>query len=213
MNRDRGDADGSQGEPDCPGKDPGGERPDPLDAARRRARQRIDDDRRRFPEDLGPVFAAVAARLFEPGFNAKAEVPDLAAWRRFRLRVGVTLQVYCDRRLLETALELVQKTTLPIMEIAAGLGFDEPELFTKWFKWRTGEAPAAMRPTNGLPPAPTQPAAATPDDKPWTVRECRQAAAWDVSPGRGAELIRKLYELYPALVDQPLGGGDAPCST
>lgn len=208
MEPDRHDAARPQGEPDRPREDPGGERPDPLAVARRRARQRIDDDRRRYPEDLSPVFEAVAARLFEPGFNVKAVVPDPAAWRRFRLRVGVTPQVYRDRQLLETALELVRQTTLPVLEIAAGLGFADPQLFTKWFKWRTGEAPAAMRPADGHPPAPAQspmpPPAETPGEKPWAVRECRQAAAWAVSPGRGAELIRKFHELYPALADQPL---------
>lgn len=182
-------------------------RADPLAAARRRARQRIEDDRRRSPEALRPVFEALSARLFEPGFNAKTVAPEAAIRRRFRLEVGPSLRVYRDRRLLEAALELVRKTALPVVEIAAGLGFDDPELFSKWFKRRTGESPVAMRSPSGpqLPPAasPAPPAAEPTGGASWTVRECRQAAAWDVSPERGAALAEKIRELYPALADPP----------
>lgn len=213
--------DRSGGEPDSPHEDPGGERPDPLAAARRRARQRIDDERRRHPEDLRPVFEALAARLFEPGFNPKTAVPDRAARGQFRLTVGVTLRAYCDRQLLDAALKLVRETTLPILEIAAGLGFEDPELFAKWFRWRTGKAPTSMRPATGEqrdpPKSPAPPVAGGSSEEPWTVPEYRQAAAWDMSPELGAVLIREVRELYPELDDPPPTTkpctGDAPCST
>lgn len=176
---------------------------DPLAAATRRARQRIDHDRRRYPPILGPVFEALADRLFEPGFKAE-EAADPAVCRRFRLAVGVTPRVYADRQLLDTALELVRETTLPILEVAAALGFDDPELFAKWFRWRTGESPTTMRGPVSDPPGPSP---ATPADettgKPWTDRHWRKAAAWAESPERGAAMIRKIRELYPALDDRP----------
>lgn len=204
----------SEGDHEHPHEAPGGGPPDPLAAAKRLARQRIDDERRRYPDDLGPVFEALATGLFKPGFNAKAVVPDPAARRRFRLAVGVTPRAYCDRQLLATALKLVRETTIPILEIAPGLGFDDPELFAKWFKWRAGEAPTTMRPPNGDPPVDAQPPVESTADEPWTTREYLKAAAWDVSPERGAALIRKIRELYPALDDQPLAPqGAAPCST
>lgn len=185
------------------------ELPEPLAAARREARQRIDDDRRRHPQDLGPIFEALAAGLFEPGFNAEEAVPDPAAQRRFRIVVGVTPRAYRDRQLLKAALDLVRNTTLPILKIAAGLGFVDPVLFAKWFKWRTGVAPTTMRPAEVRlagddPPAPSPPAAESAGDEDWTDQECRQAAAWYVSPERGADLIRMARELYPALDDPPL---------
>jgi len=177
---------------------------DPLAAATRRARQRIDQDRRRYPRILGPVFETLADRLFEPGFKAEAAA-DPAVCRRFRIAVGVTPRAYADRQLLDTALELVQETTLPILEIAAALGFDDPELFCKWFRWRTGEAPTTMRrPVSDPPPgrSPAAPAGET-AGKPWTDRHWRKAAAWAESPERGAAMIRQIRELYPALDDQP----------
>lgn len=194
----------SKAHPDPLTRDHEGERPDILAAVRRQARQRIDDDRQRYPEDLGPVFEILAARLFEPGFYAKAAVPDQTARRRFRLAVGLTPRAYRDRQLLEAALELVRETTLTVRDIAAGLGFDDPELFTKWFRRRTGEAPTTLRPTAGGPPdqISTPPDAETVEDEPWTDRECRKAAAWAVGPRRGATLIRIIRELYPAL-DRP----------
>lgn len=187
-------------------QDPEDALPVPVATARRQARQRLREDRRRYPENLGPIFDVLAARLFEPGFNAKTVIPDRAARRRFRLAVGVTLRTYRDRQLLRVALELVRETALPILEIAAGLGFDDPELFRKWFQWRTGKAPMAMRSPEGEAPDhdPDPPADATGDEVPWTDRECRQAAAWDVSPRRGAELCRKIRELYPEVDDPPL---------
>jgi len=174
---------------------------DPLAAARRRARQRIDQDRRRYPRILGPVFEALADGLFEPGFKAEAAA-DPAVCRRFRLAVGVTPRAYADRQLLDTALELVQETTLPILEIAAALGFDDPELFGKWFRWRTGEAPTTMRRTGSDLPgrSPATPADET-AGKPWTDKHWRKAAAWDESPERGAAMIRQIRELYPGLDD------------
>jgi len=178
--------------PDGPG---GG--PHPLAAAKDRARQRIDHDRQRYPESLGPVLAAIAANLFTPGWKAEAAV-EPAAWRRFRVALGITPGAYRDRQVLETALELVRESTLPILEIAAGLGFDDPELFTKWFKWRTGEAPTTMR--SGDEPDTGPPAGQTTD---WQDRDWRKAAAWDESPQRGAAMIRKIRELYPALDHHP----------
>lgn len=182
------------------------ERPGLLTAAKRRARQRMDDDRRRYPEDLGPVFEALAASLFKPDFNAKSAVPDPVARGRFRIEVGVSPRAYRDRYLLETALETIQRTSLPILEIAAGLGFAEPELFRKWFQWRTGEAPLTMRSQAAGSPAraagsPPRSAVAN-GDQAWSTRECRRAAAWDVSRERGVVLIEEIRALYPAIADR-----------
>jgi len=64
--------------------------------------------------------------------------------------LGMTAQVYLDRRRLEQArLRLIQGDTA-LKEIAFGLGFRHPPHFTAWFRRHTGMTPTAYRDGQGL---------------------------------------------------------------
>jgi len=195
----------SEGEPEYPREDRGGQGANPLSAAKRRARRRIDEDRRRHPEDLKPVFEALAARLFEPGFDANLAALNPAARLRFRLKVGATLRAYRDRQLLDTAMDLVCGSELLLAEIAEALGFGDLVSFRKWFKWRTGEAPQALRTGRRDGSAAASQVAPAADEvfPGWSMPQIRLALLGGVSRERAADLMRQIREAYPHLDSQP----------
>lgn len=195
----------SEGEPEYPREDRGSEGADPLTAAKRRARRRIEEDRRCYPEDLRPVFETLSARLFEPGFDANSAAPSPALRQRFRLEVGATLRAYRDRQLLDTAMDLVRGSELPIAEIAAALGFADLVSFRKWFKWRTGKAPQTLRTVRRDEGAAASEAAPVADEvfPGWSMPQIRLALLGGVSRERAADLIRKIRESYPQVEQQP----------
>ncbi|HEX9733864.1 MAG TPA: AraC family transcriptional regulator, partial [Thermoanaerobaculia bacterium] len=51
----------------------------------------------------------------------------------------------CNLRRCEAAKRLVAVANAPLSTIAAGLGFSDAELFSKWFKGQTGQSPRQHR--------------------------------------------------------------------
>ncbi|TDU73386.1 AraC-like DNA-binding protein [Prosthecobacter fusiformis] len=64
--------------------------------------------------------------------------------------LGMTAQVYQERRRLEHARQRLTQGTAPLKEIAFGLGFRHPPHFTAWFRRHTGMTPTACRAGYGL---------------------------------------------------------------
>jgi len=63
----------------------------------------------------------------------------------FKEETGVTLQQYSEDLRLREARQLLTHTSLPMKEIAAAAGFNDPYYFSKRFKRSAGLAPTAWR--------------------------------------------------------------------
>lgn len=78
----------------------------------------------------------------------------------FREQAGTTPQRFLELQRLDRAKQLLELTQLPIHQVAAEVGFDNPFYFTLRFKRHTGESPRAYRararsegdPPVGMPP-------------------------------------------------------------
>ncbi|MEN3943538.1 AraC family transcriptional regulator [Prosthecobacter sp. SYSU 5D2] len=64
--------------------------------------------------------------------------------------LGMTAQVYQERRRLDHARQRLTQETTPLKEIAFALGFRHPPHFTAWFRRHTGMTPTACRAGGGL---------------------------------------------------------------
>lgn len=62
-----------------------------------------------------------------------------------RSHYGVSAKAVIDRRLLAEAARLLTVTRLPVADIAASLGFDEPSNFTRFFTRCAGQPPRRFR--------------------------------------------------------------------
>jgi AraC family transcriptional regulator len=65
--------------------------------------------------------------------------------RAFRTSTGVTPHAFIERRRIERARTLIERTSQPLAEIAAATGFATQSHFTTAFKRATGFTPAAYR--------------------------------------------------------------------
>lgn len=193
--------------------DPADTDPDPLATARELAWRRIDGDRAGVSEDVGRMLEAIARLLFEPGALPRAGHPlfadDTDGRARFRLALGVFPEEYRDQRLLDAARHLVCHSDLPISEVAAAVGFAEPELFTKWVRRRTRVAPTKMRAAargERQPPAPKASTAPQPAGRePWfSVRNWRRMVLGIAPREWAVALLSYLCEAYPEAFDEPL---------
>ena len=63
----------------------------------------------------------------------------------FQSELGVTPLVYATYRKIEKSKALLRETPLNIAQIAAGLGFESPQYFSRVFKRCTGMTPTAYR--------------------------------------------------------------------
>lgn len=64
--------------------------------------------------------------------------------------LGMTAQVFLERRRLDHARQRLAQEDTPLKEIAFGLGFRHPPHFTTWFRRHTGMTPTAFRAGHGL---------------------------------------------------------------
>jgi AraC-like DNA-binding protein len=63
----------------------------------------------------------------------------------FKQCFGISLHEYQTERRMHTALKLLQETRLPISDVAARVGFDEPTNFTAAFKRHFAVLPREAR--------------------------------------------------------------------
>lgn len=64
--------------------------------------------------------------------------------------LGMTAQVFLERRRLDHARQRLAQEDTPLKEIAFGLGFRHPPHFTVWFRRHTGMTPTAFRTGHGF---------------------------------------------------------------
>lgn len=67
-----------------------------------------------------------------------------------RSRLGMTAQVWMERRRLEVARQRLAGEGTALKEIAFALGFKHPPHFTAWFKRHTGMTPTGFRDAGGV---------------------------------------------------------------
>ena len=76
---------------------------------------------------------------------ASLQVSQSTLIRRFRKVLGVTPQVYIQSMRVETAKQLLLCTHLPLEEIVARVGYNDPSSFTRLFRQRVGLSPGIFR--------------------------------------------------------------------
>lgn len=124
--------------------------------AKKKTARRIRRDQSEATEDVAALLEVIGERLYDLAFDVTelgtvCPLDAEAVWR-FNFQTGLHPRVYIDRRRLETAFELVRHSSTPVSEIALSLGFRTTESFTKWFKWRTGQAPLKLRAARSVRP-------------------------------------------------------------
>lgn len=67
-----------------------------------------------------------------------------------RARLGMTAQIWIERRRLDAARQQLTGGDSALKEIAFALGFKHPPHFTAWFKRHTGMTPTAFRDAGGV---------------------------------------------------------------
>lgn len=85
----------------------------------------------------------------EPFSSERLEHEFFLSYKRlaavFKQERGETMQQYHTRRRMSRACSLLRSTLMPIGEIAASLGFDDPLYFSKCFRAFAGESPRDYR--------------------------------------------------------------------
>ena len=162
----------------------------PWSAPIRRVRapilERVRADGERAPEDVGEILEVLREHLFERDFDLsdvrRACAPSAETLRRFREHLGGSPKSYVTAQRRAAAEELVGDPEVELPEVAAGLGFADAALFSRWFRRWTGETPEARRSARcaGAP-------AELPDVSLWF-----QARASALRRGEAARLIRAL---------------------
>lgn len=178
---------------------------DPLATAQADARSRIEVDGRGAPAAVRRLLETLSQRLFDTDFDAAEIAADPDTQREFRFTFGVSPKGYRDGLLLDAARWLICKTEMPVTEIAAGLGFAEPEAFSRWFKYRTGLSPMKLREQH-RPPAEERPAKASPSPSkdhgfPVSFPEWCRVMLGVASREKALMVLRYLYENYPEAFD------------
>lgn len=74
-----------------------------------------------------------------------AEMTERSFKRRFKMATGHTPVEYVQHLRIERAKQHLENSTLPVDEIAAQVGYEEPAFFRKLFKRITGLTPSAYR--------------------------------------------------------------------
>jgi len=104
------------------------------------------------PSDLINTVDAYVLACFEQ--ESQPQVTELALslgitrWklsRQFQRRTGTSLRAHLKRRRLEQAEELLEKTTLPVAEVARRSGFGTDRSLERAFYRATGNTPASLR--------------------------------------------------------------------
>ena len=110
---------------------------------------RIRCDRRSAPDDVAELLSRIEENLCDYRFTGTAlqrlVQPDERTLGRFREHLGCDAGAYLHRRRHEAALAMLQETRAPIAAVAAALGYDDPDVFSKWFQRRSGLRPRQVR--------------------------------------------------------------------
>lgn len=179
---------------------------DPLGTAKKEVRRAIRADRLKAPADVARSLETISRQLYDPEFDAGEVARGTAARRRFRLAVGMTPKDYRDYWLLVTADQAVRGSEMAIAEVAAGLGFTEPEAFSRWFKYRMGISPLKLRArasADEVAPVTSKRSEAAGDER-WSMRTLRRIMVGDVSRELGHSFIRWLLEVSPEAAIEPV---------
>lgn len=100
-------------------------------------------------KDVAEMLEEMARGIFDPAFDIsalrRACEPSRATLWRFRDALGCNPKAYLARHLGRAARRLLTESHAPLGVIAAGLGFRDAELFSKWFKGQTGQSPRQAR--------------------------------------------------------------------
>ena len=117
-------------------------------------------ERWRLDERVRLAMDYLAAHVDEPfALDPLAEHCGLSVSRLshlFKEETGITPQQYGEELRLREAQQLLTHTSLPLKEIAAAVGFEDPYYFSKRFRRFTGKPPSqwrARRDSNPRPPA------------------------------------------------------------
>lgn len=65
--------------------------------------------------------------------------------RLFIRQFKMTPRQYMDRRRIETAVELIQSSSLSIQQVSCEMGFNSLPYFSRWFRSRTGQGPREFK--------------------------------------------------------------------
>lgn len=169
-------------------------------------RRRIAVDRRRAAPDVAAILVVVEERLDDPELYAmdlRALAREADTLFRFRLQLGLDVDAYLDHARLEIAYGLVTGGDARVVEIAAALGFPDAEMFSKWFKRRTGHSPEKLRekslreesPETDREKSPLTAQAERSDEL--TFHDWQRAVVEVLESGKLDELIRLGVESYP----------------
>lgn len=80
-----------------------------------------------------------------------AKVPERTLKRRFKAATGLSLIDYIQNLRIEEAKRLLETTSLPVEEVSAAAGYENPSFFRRLFNRRCGLNPAAYRRLFTLP--------------------------------------------------------------
>jgi transcriptional regulator GlxA family with amidase domain len=75
----------------------------------------------------------------------RAKIPERTLKRRFRAATGATLIEYLQNLRVEEAKRLLESGQMPVDEISAEAGYEDPSFFRRLFKRRTGLTPSQYR--------------------------------------------------------------------
>ena len=81
----------------------------------------------------------------QAAFAQKMGVSQRTLIRRFKAELDLTPLSYLQNIRIETAKQLLENTTLPIIEVTERVGYSDISSFSRLFKQRTGLTPAAYR--------------------------------------------------------------------
>ena len=87
----------------------------------------------------------IGASLQLADLSSRAGISDFHFNRMFKTVAGVTLKQYVLGRKLTSAMEQLDCTNKPVIDIALNLGFEYPEVFSRAFKKQFGISPSDYR--------------------------------------------------------------------
>lgn len=187
--------------------------PELLQEVKDTVRRRVREDLKRVTDDVGALLEALDERLFDPDLTVRdlsEGARDPETFFRFRLQLGLDIEAYRDQRRLEAAHELAVRCDARVGEIALSLGFPEAEIFSKWFKRRTGRSPEKLRASHreknrgADPPSRGGEERVHSDetDRELTFHDWQRALVEVLESGRLDELIRFGVDRYPDVASE-----------
>lgn len=106
------------------------------------------------PQEQAKPYASAAREMMDTRFDQIVGMEEVASSlfispdylrQLFRHEFGVSPLRYLIRRRIEAACELLRATPLPVREVAARCGFENPYYFARMFKKTVGRTPSAYR--------------------------------------------------------------------